>query len=154
MRQNELEQRQMEAAKILAAVNAVIALMAYTPFIVIVFMSAWIPAPPQESLPAIDNAVLISYSPFDLICIIFIERRKVVPPIRRLYDVNCLYLFFNQHLHFLFILLRCHFNIFRGKYSWYQGNAVYAAASQHFHIFKVKSANSNCRNRYTGTDFF
>jgi hypothetical protein len=35
------------------------ALIAYTPFMVIVFMSAWIPAPPELSLPAMVNAVFI-----------------------------------------------------------------------------------------------
>ena len=41
------------------AVRAVTALIAKTPFMVMVLMSAWIPAPPLESLPAIVNAVLI-----------------------------------------------------------------------------------------------
>lgn len=35
------------------------ALIAYTPFAIIVLMSAWIPAPPPESLPAIVSAVFI-----------------------------------------------------------------------------------------------
>ena len=41
------------------AVSAVIALIPYTPFAIIVFKSAWMPAPPLESLPAIVNAVFI-----------------------------------------------------------------------------------------------
>ncbi len=41
------------------AVRAVIALMAYTPWAVIVLISAWMPAPPLESEPAIVNAVFI-----------------------------------------------------------------------------------------------
>ena len=45
------------------AVSAVIALMAYTPLAVIVLISAWMPAPPLESLPAIVNAVFIHLSP-------------------------------------------------------------------------------------------
>ena len=49
------------------AVRAVIALMAKTPFMVMVLISAWIPAPPLESLPAIVNAVLIQF----LLCIAF-----------------------------------------------------------------------------------
>ena len=44
------------------AVSAVIALMAYTPFAVMVLISAWMPAPPLESLPAIVNAVFILFS--------------------------------------------------------------------------------------------
>ena len=63
------------------AVRAVMALMANTPFNVMVLMSAWIPAPPLESLPAIVNAVLIIISPFSALR--FILRRKVVPPMRR-----------------------------------------------------------------------
>ena len=47
------------------AVRAVMALMAYTPLAIIVLISAWMPAPPLESLPAIVNAVLI----FFLLCI-------------------------------------------------------------------------------------
>ena len=43
------------------AVRAVTALMANTPLSVMVLMSAWIPAPPLESLPAIVNAVLILF---------------------------------------------------------------------------------------------
>ena len=42
-----------------AAVSAVMALMAYTPFAIMVLISAWIPAPPLESLPAMVNAVFI-----------------------------------------------------------------------------------------------
>ena len=49
------------------AVRAVTALMAYTPLAVMVLMSAWMPAPPLESLPAIVNAVFISMLPFCLI---------------------------------------------------------------------------------------
>ena len=41
------------------AVSAVMALMAYTPFAIMVLISAWIPAPPLESLPAMVNAVFI-----------------------------------------------------------------------------------------------
>ena len=48
------------------AVRAVMALMANTPFAVMVLMSAWIPAPPLESLPAMVNAVLISKTPFQI----------------------------------------------------------------------------------------
>ena len=44
---------------VFCAVSAVIALIAYTPFAIIVLMSAWIPAPPPESLPAIVSAVFI-----------------------------------------------------------------------------------------------
>ena len=39
--------------------DAVMALMAYTPFAIMVLISAWIPAPPLESLPAMVNAVFI-----------------------------------------------------------------------------------------------
>ena len=46
------------------AVSAVIALIPYTPFAIIVFKSAWMPAPPLESLPAIVNAVFIIKTPF------------------------------------------------------------------------------------------
>ena len=52
------------------AVSAVMALMAYTPctpFAVIVLISAWMPAPPLESLPAIVNAVFIVILLFALI---------------------------------------------------------------------------------------
>ena len=50
---------------VFCAVSAVTALMANTPFMVIVLISAWIPAPPQESPPAIVNAVfMISTSLF------------------------------------------------------------------------------------------
>ena len=42
----------------------VIALIPYTPFAIIVFKSAWMPAPPLESLPAIVNAVFIIKTPF------------------------------------------------------------------------------------------
>ena len=41
------------------AVKAVMALIAYTPCAIIVLISAWMPAPPLESLPAIVNAVFI-----------------------------------------------------------------------------------------------
>ena len=47
---------------VFCAVRAVTALIAYTLLASIVLISAWIPAPPQESLPAIDNAVFISFS--------------------------------------------------------------------------------------------
>ena len=46
------------------AVSAVMALMAYTPLQVMALMSAWMPAPPQESDPAMDNAVLICFRSF------------------------------------------------------------------------------------------
>ena len=49
---------------VFCAVRAVMALMAYTPFAIIVLISAWMPAPPLESLPAIVTAVLILVSPF------------------------------------------------------------------------------------------
>ena len=45
------------------AVRAVTALMANTPFMVMVLMSAWIPAPPPESLPAIVNTFFMSLPP-------------------------------------------------------------------------------------------
>lgn len=46
------------------------ALIAYTPFAIIVLISAWIPAPPLGSVPAIVNAVFISMLPFlMLLCI-------------------------------------------------------------------------------------
>ena len=41
------------------SISAVMALIAKTPFIVIVLMSAWIPAPPLESLPAMVSAVFV-----------------------------------------------------------------------------------------------
>ena len=41
------------------AVRAVTAQVANTPLAVMVLMSAWIPAPPLESLPAMVNAVLM-----------------------------------------------------------------------------------------------
>ena len=44
------------------AVRAVMAVMAKTPFMVMVLRSAWIPAPPLESLPAMDNAVFMGCS--------------------------------------------------------------------------------------------
>ena len=56
------------------------ALIPKTPFTVIVFKSAWIPAPPLQSLPAMVNAVFIM-APFSQHR--FITRRKVVPPIHR-----------------------------------------------------------------------
>ena len=63
------------------AVRAVMALMPYTPFAIMVFRSAWIPAPPLESLPAIVNAVFI-FSPFVTTALRFVPapsfRRK--PP--------------------------------------------------------------------------
>ena len=43
------------------AVRAVTAQVANTPLAVMVLMSAWIPAPPLESLPAMVNAVLIIF---------------------------------------------------------------------------------------------
>ena len=46
------------------AVSAVMALMAYTPFAVMVLISAWMPAPPLESLPAIVNAVFMVTTSF------------------------------------------------------------------------------------------
>ena len=46
---------------VFCAVKAVIALMAYTPLVIIVLISAWMPAPPLESLPAIVNAVLMFF---------------------------------------------------------------------------------------------
>ena len=61
------------------AVSAVMALMANTPFRVMVLRSAWIPAPPLQSLPAMDNAVFMK----NLLCMNFIARQKVVPPICR-----------------------------------------------------------------------
>ena len=45
---------------VFCAVSAVMALIAYTLFAVIVFISACIPAPPIESLPAIVNTFFIS----------------------------------------------------------------------------------------------
>ena len=63
------------------AVSAVIALIPYTPLAIIVFKSAWIPAPPLQSLPAIVNAVFIINS-FQA-SITFIRRHKVVPPMCR-----------------------------------------------------------------------
>ena len=44
-----------------------------------VLRSAWIPAPPLQSLPAMDNAVFMK----NLLCMNFIARQKVVPPICR-----------------------------------------------------------------------
>ena len=41
--------------RVFCTVIAVIAVMAYTPIADIVLMSAWIPAPPDESEPAIDS---------------------------------------------------------------------------------------------------
>ena len=52
---------------VFCAVNAVMALMAYTPFMVMVFMSAWMPAPPLQSLPAMVNAVLTFPTVLDFI---------------------------------------------------------------------------------------
>ena len=43
--------------RVFCAVTAVIALVPYTPCAANVFKSAWIPAPPPESLPAIVSAV-------------------------------------------------------------------------------------------------
>ena len=61
------------------AVSAVIALIPYTlRFAIIVFKSAWMPAPPLESLPAIVNACLHHKNSFQA-SITFIRRRKVVP---------------------------------------------------------------------------
>ena len=51
-----------ETPVVFCAVSAVIALMAKTPFMVIVLISAWIPAPPLESLPAMVSAVFMLYS--------------------------------------------------------------------------------------------
>jgi len=42
---------------VFCAVRAVMALMAKTPLAAMVLMSAWMPAPPLESLPAMVNAV-------------------------------------------------------------------------------------------------
>ena len=53
------------------AVKAVMALIAYTPCAIIVLISAWMPAPPLESLPAIVNAVFIIV----LLCINFVFKR-------------------------------------------------------------------------------
>ena len=50
-------------AVVFCAVSAVTALIAYTPRQHIVFMSACIPAPPIESLPAIVSAVFILKAP-------------------------------------------------------------------------------------------
>ena len=44
------------------AVRAVTALMANTPLRVMVLRSAWMPAPPLESLPAMVNAVFMWFS--------------------------------------------------------------------------------------------
>ena len=46
------------------AVSAVTALMANTPFMVMVFKSAWMPAPPLLSLPAMVSAVFIFFGGF------------------------------------------------------------------------------------------
>ena len=66
------------------AVRAVTAHRAKTPLAVMVLMSAWIPAPPLESLPAMVNAVLMVITSFPF-CIQqgFIKRYKVVPPVYR-----------------------------------------------------------------------
>ena len=66
------------------ATRAVTAQVANTPLAVMVLMSAWIPAPPLESLPAMVNAVLMVITSF-LFCIQqgFIKRYKVVPPVYR-----------------------------------------------------------------------
>ena len=49
--------------KVFCTVSAVMAHMAYTPFTVIVFRSAWMPAPPLGSLPAMDRHVFMGYTP-------------------------------------------------------------------------------------------
>ena len=59
------------------AVSAVMALMAYTPFAVMVLISAWMPAPPLESLPAIVNAVFMVTTSFAKKCG---NARKEAPP--------------------------------------------------------------------------
>lgn len=53
---------------VFSAASAVTALMAYTPFMVIVFRSACMPASPMQSLPAIVNAVFIFMFLFSLPC--------------------------------------------------------------------------------------
>ena len=53
----------MNAYYTIMAVMAVMALIAYTPCMVMVLISAWIPAPPLESLPAMVNAVFIVLPP-------------------------------------------------------------------------------------------
>ena len=66
------------------AVRAVTAHRAKTPLAVMVLMSAWIPAPPLESLPAMVNAVLMVITSFPFyIQQGFIKRHKVVPPVYR-----------------------------------------------------------------------
>lgn len=67
-----------ETPDVFWAVSAVMAVMAYTLFAVIVFISACIPAPPLGSLPAIHNAVLIKYSFRDTL--VLYSGRQVVPP--------------------------------------------------------------------------
>ena len=49
--------------KVFCTVSAVMAHMAYTPFMVIVFRSAWMPAPPLGSLPAMDRQVFMLSPP-------------------------------------------------------------------------------------------
>ena len=63
-RNSGVDSRMSVTPVVFCAVSAVIALIAYTPWAVIVLMSACIPAPPLESLPAIVNAVFINTSPF------------------------------------------------------------------------------------------
>ena len=46
-------------------VTAVIAVIAYDPKAVTVLMSAWIPAPPDESEPAIINTFDLGFNLFD-----------------------------------------------------------------------------------------
>ena len=55
------------------------ALMAYTPFAVIVLISAWMPAPPLESLPAIVNAVYIIFPPRTLSALILYSDLRWCP---------------------------------------------------------------------------
>src|SRR5699024_2356749 len=45
---------------VFCAVRAVMAVMAYTPLAIMVLISAWMPAPPLESLPAMESAVFMS----------------------------------------------------------------------------------------------
>ena len=47
-------------------VTAVIAVIAYDPSAVTVLMSAWIPAPPDESEPAMINIFDLGFSLFNL----------------------------------------------------------------------------------------
>ena len=54
---------------VFCAVKAVMALVANTPLVVIVLISAWIPAPPLESEPAIVHAVNIKIPPLHVFSI-------------------------------------------------------------------------------------